>query len=265
MCGWPLAPGASTSCISTHTITQADLNAGSITNKATASTTYNGSPVTSNESDGDGDGGRRSRSLLLVKSASPFTYDHVNQVISYSYVVTNSGNVSLAGPVTVTDDRATVSCPALSTVGNLDGFLDPGESVTCTASHSITQADLNSGSVTNLAQAHAGGTDSNTDTETVTAIQSPGLSLTKVASPLTYSLPGQVITYTYTITNSGNTTLAGPFSISDDKQGTISPCAGRGRWRRPRRRRVRRRTRSRRPTSTPARSRTWRRRRRERG
>ncbi len=90
--------------------------------------------------------------------------------IGYSYLVTNSGNVSLAGPVTVADDKATdESCPDVSTVGNGDGYLDPGESVTCTASYTITQADLNAGSVTNVATASADGTNSNPDEETVTA------------------------------------------------------------------------------------------------
>ena len=113
----------------------------------------------------------QTKTLSLVKSASPSTYSTVGQSISYSYLVTNTGNVRLAGPVTVADDKATVSCPAVSTVGNHDSFLDPGEAVTCTASYTITQADLNSGSVTNVAKASAAGTDSNEDTETVTAVR----------------------------------------------------------------------------------------------
>ena len=124
--------------------------------------------------------------LTLVKTATPQTYTAAGQTISYSYLVTNSGNVSLAGPVTVTDDKATVTCPAVSTVGNNNATLDPGEAITCTASYTITQADLNSGSVTNVATAHAGGTNSNQDTETVTAVQTKTLSLVKTATPSTY-------------------------------------------------------------------------------
>ena len=62
-------------------------------------------------------------------------------------MVTNTGNVTLAGPFTVTDDKATVTCPATAASRR-------GASITCTASYTITQADLDAGSVTNTATAH---------------------------------------------------------------------------------------------------------------
>ncbi len=109
--------------------------------------------------------------LTIVKTATPITYDEVGDVISYSFLVTNSGNVSLDGPVSINDDKVTdKSCPSVDTVGNLDSKLDPTENITCTASYTITQADLNAGSVTNVASASADGTTSPTDTETVTSV-----------------------------------------------------------------------------------------------
>ena len=126
--------------------------------------------------------------LTLVKTASPTTYTAVGAVISYSYLLTNSGNVTLVGPFTVTDDKATVTCPATATLASL-------ASITCTASYTITQADLNAGSVKNTAQGHGtfGTTpvNSNNDDETVTAVQRPGLTLVKTASPTTYDVGGR--------------------------------------------------------------------------
>jgi len=151
--------------------------------------------------------------LTLVKSAIPTTYSAIGTTIDYSYEVTNSGDVDFAGPVTVTDDKATVTCP--------DGGLTQGAQMTCTASYNITQTDLDSGSVTNTATAHANGTDSNTDDETVTATQNPHLSLTKLATEANYSAAGVTLHYTLVATNDGNVTLTA-VSITDAKLGALT-------------------------------------------
>ena len=141
--------------------------------------------------------------LTIVKTASPLVYDAVGDVITYSYAITNSGNVTLPGPFAVSDDKITVS--------DATGPLTPGQSVTATASHTITQGDLDAGSITNHAYAttvySAAPVTSNTDDATVTATKAPALTIVKTASPLVYDAVGDVITYSYAITNSGNVTL----------------------------------------------------------
>src|SRR5262249_60709946 len=120
--------------------------------------------------------------LTLQKPSSPTSYDSVGDTISYSYAVTNSGNVSLAGPVAVTDDKVSVTCPPdLTGVGNGDSFLDPGETATCTAIHTVTQADLDAGRVTNNASAHAGGVVSNTAQPGAAADHAPHTTLRNTA------------------------------------------------------------------------------------
>ena len=154
---------------------------------------------------------KQAPALTIVKTATPTTYSAVGNVISYSFLVTNSGNVTLSGPFTVNDDKATnESCPVTAS-------LAPGASITCTASYTITQADLDAGSVTNVASVSNGTVTSPTDTETVTAVASPALTIVKTATPTTYSAVGNVISYSFLVTNSGNVTLSGPFTVNDDK------------------------------------------------
>jgi LPXTG-site transpeptidase (sortase) family protein len=195
-----MAPGASITCTASYTITLADLNAGSVTNIASATNGTVTSPT-----DTETVTAVQNPALTLVKSiTSGIPYDSVGDILSYSFVVTNAGNVSLAGPVTVADNRATdESCPAVTTVGNLDGNLDPGEDLTCTASYAVTPGDLNNGSVTNTASATADGTNSNTDSQTASAVSIVDPAVTKSGDPSTASI-GDTIVFTLVITNNGS-------------------------------------------------------------
>jgi len=155
-------------------------------------------------------------SLTVVAQNSGETFNTVGQTINYNYSVTNTGQILLPGPLVITDDRMAVTCPALTSVGNLDGSLDPNETITCPHSYNITQADLNAGSVTNTATASIGGIMSNPVTVTVLMTQNKALTLTKGVSPSTYDQAGQVINYTFVIKNIGIMPLQGPFSIADN-------------------------------------------------
>jgi hypothetical protein len=100
----------------------------------------------------------------LLKTANPTTYSAVGQTITYTYKITNSGNVTLAGPFTVSDDKLGTISPCGS------GPWAPGASTSCTATYTVTSADLTAGSITNLATASGNGVTSNQATTTVTAV-----------------------------------------------------------------------------------------------
>ena len=151
--------------------------------------------------------------FALVKTATPKTYAAIGEVINYSFVVTNNGAVRITGPITINDDQATNElCPALTTVGNNDLYLDKGESITCTASYTITASDITAGSVVNIAS--ASGLDPNgnpvttpTDTETVT-LDAADLAIEKSVSDSSPDV-GDTVTYTITLTNLGPNAATG--------------------------------------------------------
>ncbi|NIQ20711.1 MAG: hypothetical protein GTN95_11190, partial [Gammaproteobacteria bacterium] len=62
--------------------------------------------------------------------------------------------------------------------------------------------------MTNTATASADGTTSNEDQETANATQTPSLAIVKTATPTTYSAVGDVISYSYLVTNTGNVTIS---------------------------------------------------------
>ena len=134
-----LGPAKSTTCTAVHTVTQADIDAGgSVANTATATTS---------------EGATGSDTLAIPISPEPEA-DHRQvghqwrpttasaTVIAYSYTVTNSGNVTISA-IAVSDD--TVDAPPVC----LATTLAPAASTTCTATYTVTQADLDAGKVTN--------------------------------------------------------------------------------------------------------------------
>lgn len=131
--------------------------------------------------------------VKAIESGDPF--QTAGDSIVYSYTVTNTGPVSLAGPVTVTDDRVAVSCPDLSSIGDGDAIFDVGETLVCTATYTVTLDDVLAGSVTNTAQAFAGGVSSNLDTATAVrdgALPVPVIGVSKALGSLSGSDPYQL-------------------------------------------------------------------------
>ena len=164
--------------------------------------------------------------LGLAVQAGNGVYSAVGQVITYQYVVSNTGTTAYTGPVTITDNKVAVNCPAVNTVGNMNDDLDPTESIICTSAYAITQADLNAGTVTSNATASISGVNSNTVSTSVPMTLLRVLELASSANPITYSQAGQVITFTYSIKNTGTTPL-GPaqFIVHTDLVGNIN-CGG---------------------------------------
>ena len=164
--------------------------------------------------------------LTLDKTTTTPNYDDPADTISYAYAVSNTGNVALAFPVTVSDSLVTVSCPANDggAPNNGNAILEPGESISCSATYDVSQADINSGSVTNQATATAAGVQSNQDSVTVNAIQTPLVSVVKTSPTVSVSTTGSV-SYSYLVTNTGNVTLTG-ISLADDNDQNDMSCPG---------------------------------------
>ena len=140
-----LAPSATTTCTATYLTTQADLDAGHVTNSATATgTPPTGNPVTSPPSTVTVPGGQLP-GLTVVKTADQSSFATAGTTLGYSFLVTNTGNVTLSS-ITVDDELPGVTDPVCPVT-----TLAPSATTTCTASYVTTQADIDAGHVTNTA------------------------------------------------------------------------------------------------------------------
>lgn len=212
-----LAAGATLTCSAAapYVITSADVQHGSVDNSATASGSPQGTTtrVTSAPSATSTPTTDPAPAITLVKSADPSGPGSYNagQTITYSFTVTNTGNVPLnditvdEGGFTGTGTISDPSCPSAS--------LAVGAQEVCTATYTLTQADIDAGSVTNNATAEGTPpgvdtpTPSGSSTVTIPYTAEPALAVKKTANVTSVTKAGDVVTYSFRVTNIGNVTL----------------------------------------------------------
>ena len=200
----------------TRAITQEMVDAGTaITNLATASS----SEATSLPEDAT-ISFEQTPGIAIVKTVDPALFSAPGTA-TYTYTVTNTGNVVLTS-VVVTDDNATpgdASDDFLATYvsgdTDTDGQLDLTETWVFTATRAITQEMVDAGTaITNLATASSSEAASLPDDATITFTQTPAIAIVKTVDPAIFSAPGTA-TYTYSVTNTGNVVLTSVV-VTDD-------------------------------------------------
>ena len=228
-----LAPNASHVVSATYKLTQDDIDVGKVTNTAIAhSKAPDGSDVDSNESTVD---------VVIEQSSGLTIKKHVDKemlrgneavagaTLTYTFDVVNAGNVTLHD-VSIDDYLDGVSDIAIdwdnsSDVSTGEGVLSPDEKVTATATYKVTQPDIDSGSVLNTAIAHGidindNPVDSNESSVLTEIEQSTELVLDKQVDKehIEPASVGDVLTYTFIVTNKSNVTLT-DLTIDDDLDG----------------------------------------------
>ena len=142
----------------------------------------------------------------------------IGDAVTWTYVVTNTGNVDLVDVVVTDDIEGVITCP--------QDTLAVGESITCTATGIATAGQYTNNSdvvgtdpfgadVTDEDPSNYFGVESGIDlekaTNTVDADAAPGVELSV----------GDAVTWTYVVTNTGNATLSS-IVLTDDVEGAIT-------------------------------------------
>nr|WP_229687433.1 DUF11 domain-containing protein [Micromonospora parathelypteridis] len=211
-----LAPGAQTACTATYTVTQADLDFGSVRDTATAQGTPPGGrpPAQSPPSTLTIPGDAVVPAISLVKSSTTTAISSVGQQVPYRFLVANTGGVTLTN-VNVTDVQTPPSSNAnLGPITCPQTTLAPGETTACTATYTVTQADLDNDEVTNVATAHGTPTGSETPVDSApseliipAADLTPSIAVVKSSTTTAITSVGQQVPYQFLVINNGDVTL----------------------------------------------------------
>ena len=234
-----MVPGGPITCTATYTVTQADVDTGSIANTVTVTAApVSGGEVTATD-DLTIDTDDPAPAASLVKTAD-VTNPAVGDVVTYSFEVANTGNVTLTG-VRVTDPLPGLSPVDCGSGNNLIATLAPADPpVTCTATYTVTQADVDRGGITNTATATGTpppGSPPLTPPQSGTGVpitRDPAVQVVKSTDATTDLVVGQLITYTFSVSNTGNVTvrnvtvtdtLVAPSAINCDGDNVITSIA----------------------------------------
>lgn len=224
-----LVPGAMASGTATHTVTQADVDAGTVVNTASSSAdSPDASKVVSNRSTVS-TSIESLPQLTVAKTVGrthiPADEERVGEVIPYSLIVSNTGNVTVSG-IELEDALAAKSLK-VDWGGNASHTLAPEQSVPASASYAIADTDVDNGIVENTAQ--AGGKAPNGSSvrsnvaKVATTIEKaePALALVKTGTEQVTGddvKPGHEVEFDFELENIGNTTLKG-ISVKDALRG----------------------------------------------
>jgi len=163
------------------------------------------------------------------------TADHTRnvvagQTVTYTYVVTNTGNVDIDA-VNVTDVHEGAGTLSAITPASV-ATLTPGDTATFTSTYEVTQADVDAGTaIVNTATAQGtpkiGKLNPPQDGLQITPISGkPALDINKTADKTSGLVAGEIVTYTYVVTNTGNVDID-TVTVSDVHSGTgAAPVPG---------------------------------------
>ncbi len=222
-----LAPAANMVCTSTHTISVAEAGAGQVLNQADITgTDASAAPVVGGDfvvtvNLGGTAGISLFKSPFLLDDADNSGYASVNDILRYTFVVKNSNAQALATvnviePVPTRIDTPIV-CAAQTLGGQVfaglgSGVLQSNDVVLCTADYTITATDASGGSADNLAEASGqpaiGTLASGSGASAVVIPTLANVAMVKTLTGESGSLPGiaepgETLTYTITLSNSG--------------------------------------------------------------
>ncbi len=201
-----------------YTVTQEDLDAGSVLNKVTVTKPENPDnpdepelPPTEDEEEVPAD---QKPSATVEKTATEESYDAVGDILNYTVVIRNTGNITLKN-LEIADTLVPFASMTLSGDANSDGDLQVDETWTLTYAYTVTQEDLDAGSVLNKVTVTKDNPDNpdepelppTEDEEEVPADQNPLMTVDKTSAQTEFNAAGDVLNYTVTVTNTGNVTM----------------------------------------------------------